>query len=85
MALHLINGPAINEKLRGGVLDDLLSRDLPPRELVEELYLRALSRYPTAQERAEWEPMLATAAGKAQSAPDLLWALLNSREFAFNH
>ena len=83
-ALHLINGSTINGKLRGGVLDDLLARDLPPRKVIEELFLRALSRPPTVQEQAQWEPLL-TAKDKTEAAEDLLWVLLNSRELAFNH
>jgi hypothetical protein len=85
LALHLINGPAINAKLHGGVLDKLLSLDLPPREIVDELYLRSLSRHPSPQELANWEPLLAGSASRAEAAADLLWTLLNSREFAFNH
>ena len=85
LALHLINGSAINDKLRGGVLDDMITRRLSPREMIEEVYLRALSRFPTDSERAAWESLFAESADRSEIARDLLWALLNSREFAFNH
>ncbi len=84
-ALHLINGETINAKLHGGRVRQLLSRAAGPREIVEELYLRALTRVPNPGESAEWERVLARAANKEEAIQDLLWVLLNSREFAFNH
>jgi hypothetical protein len=84
-ALHLINGPTINEKLRGGIVRHLLERRASDRELVEELYLRALARPPRPEERETWERDLAAADNRQEAVEDLLWALLNSREFAFNH
>ncbi|MEO8428562.1 MAG: DUF1553 domain-containing protein, partial [Verrucomicrobiota bacterium] len=84
-ALHLINGQTINDKLRGGIAGQLLARGLADRDVIEELYLRALTRLPEPRELAEWEPLLDRATSTAEAARDLLWTLLNSREFAFNH
>jgi hypothetical protein len=84
-ALHLINGAVINAKLRSGVVERLLADSRSDREIVEELYLRTLSRFPAASERAHWERTLKAAAKRKETAEDLLWALLNAREFAFNH
>lgn len=81
-ALHLINGSTINDKLRAGVAKLLQARENSGGAIIDELYLRALSRPATAADRAEWEPLLAT---DADAVEDLLWALLNSREFSFNH
>lgn len=85
LALHLINGSAINDKLLGGTVREMISQSLPPGEMVQEFYLRALSRYPTTPERTEWERMLAESTNQCDAAADLLWTLLNSREFALNH
>jgi hypothetical protein len=80
-ALHLINGSTINGKLRGAA-QTLHARGISGGAIVDELYVRALSCPATAAERAAWEPLLAT---DADAVEDLLWALLNSREFSFNH
>ncbi|MBI1841402.1 MAG: DUF1553 domain-containing protein [Verrucomicrobia bacterium] len=85
LALHLINGPTINARLRSGVVAHLLAQGATGREMIEELYLRAFTRRPEAAELAEWERMFASASDKATAAQDLLWTALNSREFAYNH
>jgi len=84
-ALHLINGSTINDKLHGGRLESLLAGNPPIPKIIDDLYLQALSRPPTAAEQAGWTAVLATAADRVEAIQDLLWALLNSREFAFNH
>ncbi len=57
----------------------------PPDALVEELYLRCLCRPPTAEERAKVSAALAAEPDKRKGLEDLFWALLNAREFLFNH
>src|SRR5262249_19564940 len=54
-ALHLLNGSTVNEKLRRGIVAQLLARGLSNRDLIEELYLRAFTRRPGADELAEWD------------------------------
>jgi hypothetical protein len=83
-ALHLINSPALDAKIKNGILERLITEKRANPAIVEELYLRALSRFPTPQERADWEKTL-SGTDRREAAEDLLWALLNSREFAFNH
>ena len=51
---------------------------------VEEIYLAALSRQPTAEEQAEIESRLRAAGEDVRRVyQDVLWALLNSKEFAY--
>jgi hypothetical protein len=72
----------------------------PAADKIREVYLLAFSRLPTAEELAIAEAFLAKAAAAApppelakQSAAafkqwpyeDLLWALINTKEFLFNH
>ncbi len=81
-ALHLINGPTINAKLRDGAARALQGRS--SRQAVEELYLRAFTRPPEPAELAEWSAWLDQSPDRNAALEDLLWTLLNSREFAFN-
>jgi hypothetical protein len=85
-ALHLINGSTINGKLAGdGALAPSNLNSKKTSELVEELYLRALTRPPTTDEAAFWKATINKAASRQEALEDFLWTLLNSREFAFNH
>jgi hypothetical protein len=87
-ALHLMNSGRLMGKLsnESGRAAALAQSSKTPAEIVEELYLAAYSRLPTAAER---DIAVAAFSGKdatRQSATeDVLWALLNSAEFVFNH
>ena len=53
---------------------------------VEELYLAALTRRPTAEELAEVKPKLGgDQISRKQVFQDLLWAILNTKEFGYIH
>jgi hypothetical protein len=84
--LHLAYSPEIEDKIAAddGRLAKLLEKKVPLEKLVEELYLTALARYPTAQETKYLEH-LRTLEDPRRGLEDLLWTLLNSREFLFNH
>jgi hypothetical protein len=51
------------------------------REAVEELFLTSLCRHPSQREREVAVEMLRSAPDKRIALEDLLWALLNSKEF----
>ncbi|SFJ61381.1 DUF1549 and DUF1553 domain-containing protein [Planctomicrobium piriforme] len=53
--------------------------------LIEEAYLRTLSRYPTDQERQTSLQYLAAAPNELDGLKDILWALINTKEFIVNH
>jgi hypothetical protein len=86
-ALHLISGDTIQEKISNphGVLSQMLAEKRQPRGIVEELYLRTFSRYPDAEETATTETAIAKAPNARQGLEDVFWALLNSKEFLYNH
>ena len=91
-ALHLLNGDTVQQKIRqGGVVKGLLDAGRSPEQVIEELYLRTLTRMPTEKEIAglleivRSAPDAETPAGLRETLEDGFWALLNSREFVFNH
>ena len=61
---------------------ELAQRD---REVVDDLYLAALSRVPTAAEVASALNYIAQSETRQQGIEDLFWAVLNSKEFLFQH
>ena len=83
--LHLIQGSTLQDKLSGGIVDRLLAAKVSDPGIVTELYQSALARGPEPGEMTEWSALLAGAANRREAVEDLLWALLNSREFGFNH
>jgi hypothetical protein len=84
-ALHLVNGSTVNDRLPRSDSVRRVADGWTDRAIVEELYLRAFTRRPEAAELAEWQRLLSTAEDKKIAVEDLLWTVLNSREFAFNH
>lgn len=87
-ALHLLNSPEIAQKIRHrrGRARQLAASKRSPRDIVTDLYLATLSRYPTSQEHALMLEAFGPDKTHRQSAgEDILWALLNSKEFLFNH
>jgi hypothetical protein len=86
-ALNLLNGDALNRKIAAptGRVERLLRARTPLPAAVRELYLATLSRPPGAAEAQTALAMLKAAPTPREGVQDLLWALLNSREFFFNH
>jgi Protein of unknown function (DUF1549)/Protein of unknown function (DUF1553) len=85
-ALHLMNGSTVNDKIKqGGLIAKLSTTRKFPEERLTELYVRCLSRQPTKAELAKLVPVLSQAKDQSQPLEDIFWALLNSREFLFNH
>ncbi len=84
-ALQLINGPTVNEKLRNPAnrIGKLMDEKKSDREILDQLYLTTLSRLPSDAERERSSHHLKRNSDKRQSWEDILWALLNTREFLF--
>jgi hypothetical protein len=88
-ALHIANGDTLNQKLaaKDNRLDALLASGKPDAQIIEEVYLSALSRAPTPKEKNGVLAVLADAKGdeKRKALEDVFWGLMSSREFLFNH
>ncbi len=91
-ALHLWNGETLNQKLRqpGNRVDDLIrlrAAGISDAGLVDEVYLICLSRYPNMTERDRIIGLLPKPGSgeEREVMEDLLWGLMSSREFLFNH
>ncbi len=86
-ALHLLNGDAVHNKIqRGKTLSRWLDEEkLTAEQVIDRLYVRCLSRRPLDAEKQELIASLPSEGSPAGSLEDIYWALLNSREFVFNH
>ena len=85
-ALHLLNGDTTNAKIQQGKLvETRLAEQKAPKDIITELYIRCLTRKPTDQEMASLEEVVNNEQDKRKALEDIFWAVLNSREFVFNH
>ncbi len=85
-ALHLLNGETVNQKIQqGGLIPALVKEGKTPEQIIEELYIRCLCRRPTDKELQSLKAVLAEQPDPAPVLDDVFWALLNSREYIFNH
>lgn len=87
--LHISNGDTINDKLRAedNQVSQLLGKHSSNYALIEELYLMALARYPSDSEMVRLLQIVADSKGEERRVliEDLVWGVLSSREFLFNH
>jgi hypothetical protein len=81
-ALELLNGGAAYGMVQTGAGKyAALENDA----LIEELYLAALCRRPSEKERATARAYLVRAAKRDEAVTDLVWTLVNTQEFLFQH
>ncbi len=84
-ALHLLNGDTTNNRIKQGkVVDTSLKAGKKPDQIIDELYLRCYSRKPREAEKANLLASL-DMSNPREGLEDVFWALLNSKEFIFNH
>lgn len=85
--LLLSNSDEVENKIAAG--DGLIARRLAekksPPEIIDELYLGALSRLPSEGERVRAVSFVAEQKDPRPALEDVLWTLINSKEFVFNH
>lgn len=85
--LILANSDETENKIADGqgIVAQLVKNQTTAEEIVDELYLRSLSRFPTPAEREKAKYFIDALENKTEAYQDLLWTLMNSREFMFNH
>jgi len=85
--LHMLNSTHVQRKIQQGPKLVAMMRDIKnPRDLVSQIYLTILSRYPTADELQAVKAYAQTSKLKPREAAiDLAWALMNSAEFLYRH
>ncbi|MBI5381447.1 MAG: DUF1553 domain-containing protein [Opitutae bacterium] len=87
-ALYFINSDHLENKVANG---QRVKRLLAPparsdAEIVDEIVLAALARFPTPAEKEKFTAYLAkNKASRPAAVRDLMWAVLNTKEFLFNH
>ncbi|MEE2844552.1 MAG: DUF1553 domain-containing protein, partial [Planctomycetota bacterium] len=85
-ALHMLNGDTVNSKIQQGkLIPTRLGEEVPIPQILQELYIRCLCRKPTEKELTNLMEIISQEENKQQALEDTFWALLNSREFLFNH
>ena len=86
-ALQMINGPTVHGKLRAdtGRIAIFAKENKPDDEVITTLYLSALSRKPTQAELDAAKKHIAAQQDRRLALEDVGWAILNSKEFLFQH
>jgi hypothetical protein len=86
-AMVLLNDDSVNRKINDaqGRVAKLVQAKTTLPKMIEELYMVSLSRRPRPEELKRAEEYAGKAPNQREAMQDLLWVLLNSREFLFNH
>ena len=86
-ALHLINGDATGNRIRSGkVVQTMLDTGKSSEEIIDSLYIRTFGRKPTETEKTQLIAKINVDPKQSrEDLEDLFWALLNAKEFMFNH
>ncbi|MDP7274310.1 MAG: DUF1553 domain-containing protein [Planctomycetaceae bacterium] len=86
-AMELIIGQMMSRRLidPGNRLTRMMAAGSPDAEILDTLYLRALSRVPSTTTRTAMLAHVGNSPDKRQAWEDILWTLLNSQEFIYQH
>ena len=85
-SLHLMNGETVAGKISAGnLVGKMLQEKKPANLIIETIFLRALSRAPRPDEMTKLLAAVEANPNKQQALEDVFWAVMNSREFMFNH
>jgi hypothetical protein len=85
--LHLLNSTHIQRKIeRSRLVEYQAQARHPPREIVTNLYLGILSRFPTGEElQSATNHLTGSQVKRRDAVTDMVWALVNNPEFIYRH
>jgi hypothetical protein len=83
--MFLMSDPLVLEKIENGRLASLLEKTPDDRKVLDELFLAILSRWPTEDDRQAAQEALQVKKDRKAAFTDIVWALINTREFVLNH
>jgi hypothetical protein len=83
--LHLLNSSHIQRKIeQGPEIRDMMLTSKKPRQVLNEVYLAILSRFPTDEELKIITAHSGPGKGR-DTVMNLVWVLVNSTEFLYRH
>ncbi|NQV25088.1 MAG: DUF1553 domain-containing protein [Rhodopirellula sp.] len=85
--LLLANSDELENKLSSGDgrIAKLVAAEKPIPDIIDEIYLSAFARHPHDKERETTTKYVESQENKRQALEDVLWTIVNSKEFLFNH
>jgi hypothetical protein len=87
-ALLMMNSPLVGgatSAQRFSALGELLAKHPTPEARIRAIYVSVLTRPPTAKELSRWKAHAAKSPNAPTAYEDLMWTLVNTSEFLFNH
>lgn len=86
-ALHTLNGDLLAAKIgdANGRIAKAIAAKIPHDDIVRDIYLAAVSRQPSELELAAARDFLTQAPTPKEAYEDLMWALINSKQFLYVH
>ena len=83
--LFLMSDPVVLKKIESGRLQKLLQKRTSDGEAIDELFLATLTRLPSMKESAAALARIKEGPDRKEAFTEILWALINTREFCLNH
>ncbi len=86
-ALHFVNGPEVQGKMTHpeGRLTGWVYSARTDGEIIEEIFLSAYARRPAPSEKDRLLTRVAKIPDRREILEDIVWGIVNSKEFVFNH